>query len=141
MNSDRALDVSLWVSEMKRLRLECSSKAANFAESGLRRAYHLAKLSPRPISKVLLITITDEQLDELIARGEWGEALRSIVSNGEEVSVSLSPHGHYLVHLAWLDEMIQVEARSPVLAILCGWLELLTSKRPASDCTTKRRAA
>ena len=126
MQSERTLETEVWLREMRQLIEVCCDASGAYVERAIRQAFNLGNLSPKPIRRLLKFGASPEQLEAMLEYGDWSQAARAVVSNGMLVTTSLSPDGQHKVYFAWANETIEVDAKSPLLAMLAAWLTFLS---------------
>lgn len=133
--STGVLSAEIWLREMQMLIKRCRHDSSRFEDRIMRKAFHLAVLSPPPYRQMLNVRLTERELEMWLDLGDIEHVARSIA--GADVQVAFINATEYGCYRAALfnrpHSVVSAEGASPALAILGAWASSLiraSSRKP-----------
>ena len=130
------LETGIWLGQLRKL---AARRARNEAELGasLRRGFHLAVLTPRPLRDVVACTLPESEFELLLESKALLPATLALLGNGLNYALShLNRAGRIEAEVWFSNECGGGVARAPTAAaaLFAAWLNcLLTLDRTASE--------
>lgn len=125
--SSGILSVEIWLREMQMLVKRCSHEASRFEDRVVRKAFHLAVLSPPPFRQMLNVRLTERELEMWLELGDIEHVARSIAGTPIQLTfLASSEEDRY--RAALFDRAnfaVNFEGASPALAIIGAWAHSL----------------
>lgn len=127
----RPLPTELWLGEVTELLASCEILSPEAEDQAVRRAFHLAELSPFILRRLLTPAVGFDELEVLLDKGETEQAAAAVV--GKNASVDhigeRSPGIHAVTFTMGSDAPVSFSGPSPALAIIGGWATYLLQLR------------
>lgn len=127
----RPLPLDMWLLELGKLCARCSYGPRSGEERVVRRAFHLARLSPLGVRRILLFTDSESDLEAVLEAGDVERAALMVV--GGNAMVETDRRGeegrHFATFVPYGEDPVRFEAESPALAMIGAWAHFLTTVR------------
>ncbi len=135
-DSPASLPSGLWLREVKRLHAHCAREAPSFDDRAIRKAFHLAKLCPRPLRPLLIPLVSEDELEALLEEGLHQAAAEMVTRQHVTLTQHASRSGRYGATMQ-MDpyRKFEFEGVSKALAIIGAWSGFLTETRPSRAAT------
>lgn len=120
------LSAELWLSEMHQLLIFCRRAPSTLEDRAIRKAFHLAQLTPAPFRQLLDVRLAERELEVLLELQDSEYAASLIV--GERVQVvrpTTIDTSRYVARLEQGGAFVEADGASPALAMLAVWIRSL----------------
>lgn len=127
----KPLPVELWLSELGNFLVFCADAETADDDRAVRRAFHLAKIAPLAVRRMICPAFSESDLEDFLERqGSLEAALRLVQSHAQiEVAIRRGDSGD-VAAIRYDDEQpSEFAAPSPTRALLGAWAEFLTTAR------------
>ncbi len=119
----RPLPTELWLAEVTELLDACGTLLPDEEDQAVRRAFHLAELSPLILRQLLTPAVSFDEMERLLEKGETEQAATAVV--GKSASVDHIGEGtsgtHAVTFTMGSDAPVRFSGPSSALAIIGGW--------------------
>ena len=135
-DSPAPLSSGLWLRELRRLHARCAREASSFDDRAIRKAFHLAKLSPRPLRPLLVPLVSEDELEALLEKGLHQVAAEMVTRQHVNLAQHAPRSGRYSATMQ-MDSYrkVEFEGASKALAIIGAWSGFLTEMRQSRAAT------
>lgn len=123
----KPLPTEVWLDELAKLVSSCAQHSPEGEDRAIRQAYHLARLSPLPVKKLLSPFVSESELESALEEEQAEEAAKLAIGSAAKIQLSdRSPRTLAILTFEG-DEPREFEASSPALAIIGAWASFLTT--------------
>ena len=126
----KPLPTKLWLAQVTELLDSCEIMPASTQDKAVRRAFHLAQLSPYILRELVVPALTLDELENMLDAGASERAAAAIVGENASVQYIRGPPGLHAVRFTiGSDTPVHFAAASPALTIIGGWAKFLLKDR------------